>query len=150
MRYLIASVLCFLLPPTQAHACLGASLEDTLFFETLPDLQLAADVIAKVDLSDFNVMDFYKGTATARVLQVIRATDERVQQGSTVPIKFMVSSCGPHRRQGNEGTIVAKVGVDGEGRLVLYPYMRRYSDNHITSPCIGKIRGKITDSCVTN
>ncbi len=147
MRYLIASVLCFLLAPTQVHACRGAVSEDTLFFEIIPDLQPAADLIAKVKLSDFNIADFYKGSATARILQVITTTDERVQQDGSFVIKFMVSSCGPHRRQGGEGTIVAKASVDSEGHIVLYPYVRRYSDDLITAPCIGKIKGKITDSC---
>ncbi len=149
MRYLVASVLCFLCAFTQAHACRGFGSENTLFFQNIPDPQPAADVIAKVVLSDFNVRDFYKGTATARVLQITRATDRRVQQGGIFPMKFMVSSCGPHRRQGNEGTIVAKVGADGEGRLVLYPYLRRYSDDHVTPPCVGGIQENIFYNCMT-
>lgn len=147
MRYLIALVLCVLLVPTQVHACLGAILEDTLFFDAIPNMQPDADVIAKVSLLDVSVLDFYKGTATARVLQVLKTPDERIHQGSMISIKFMVSSCGPNHERGNEGIIIAKAGSDSEGRLVLYPYMRRYSDARITAPCIGKLQGQITDSC---
>ncbi|MBI3571665.1 MAG: hypothetical protein HY082_11300 [Gammaproteobacteria bacterium] len=134
MRYLIALVLCALLVPTHVHACLGASMEYSLFFETIPNLQPDADVIAKVTLLDVSVLDFYKGTATAKVLQVLKTPDERVHQGSILSMKFMVSSCGPNHSNGNEGTIIAKAGADSEGRLVLYPYMRRYSDGRITPP----------------
>lgn len=150
MRYLIALVLCVMLVPTQVHACRGASMEDTLFFETIPNLQPDADVIAKVTLLDVSVMDFYKGTATAKILQVLKTPDERFHQGSIISMKFMVSSCGPNHISGNEGTIIAKAGADSEGRLVLYPYMRRYSDGRITIPCMGKLQGQITDSCALN
>src|SRR5438105_423073 len=136
MRYLIALVLCVLLVPAQVHACLGASMEDTLFFETIPNLQPDPDVIAKVNLSNVSVSDFYKGTATAKVLQVLKVPNERIHKGSIVSMKFMFSSCGPNHANGNEGTIIAKAGTDSEGRFVLYPYMRRYSDGHITAPCM--------------
>jgi hypothetical protein len=150
MRYLIALVLCVLLAPTQVHACQGAILEDTLFFDAIPEVQPDADVIAKVVLLDVSILDFYKGTATAKVLQVLKAPDERIHPGSMISMKFMVSSCGPNHRGGNEGTIIAKAGADGEGRLVFYPYMRRYSDGRITAPCMGRLHGKITDSCANN
>lgn len=150
MRYLIALLFCILLVPAHVQACRGAMEEDTVFFETIPALQLDADVIAKVTVSDVSILDFYKGTATVKVLQVLRTADERVHQGSVASLKFMVSSCGPHHKSGNEGTIIAKAGADSEGRLVLYPYMRRYSDGHITVPCMGRLQGKITDSCSLN
>lgn len=150
MRYLIALVLCVLMAPTQAHACRGASLENTLFFETIPDLQPDVDVIANVTLLDVSVFDFYKGTATAKVLQVLKTTDKRVHQGSTISMKFMFSSCGPNHKKGNEGTIIAKVIPDSNGHLVLYPYMRRYSDGRITVSCMGKLQGQISDSCSNN
>ena len=149
MRYLIALAFCFPLVAPQAHACRGASEEHTLFFETIPNPQPDADVIAKVTLLDVSVLDFHKGTATVKVLQVLKTPDERVHQGSILSMKFGVTSCGPNYRNGN-GTIIAKAGADSEGRLVLYPYMRRYSDGHITVPCMGKLQGQITDSCAHN
>jgi len=150
MRYLIALVLCVLLAPTQVLACREAIMEDTLFFDAIPEMQPDADVIAKVILLDVSVLDFYKGTATAKVLHVLKAPDERVHPGSMISMKFMVSSCGPNHSSGNEGTIVAKAGADGEGHLELYPYMRRYSDGRITAPCMGRLHGQITDSCANN
>jgi hypothetical protein len=150
MRYLIALVLCVLLAPLQVHACLGASSEDTLFFDPIPEMQPDADVIAKVILLNVSVLDFYKGTATAKVLQVLKTPDERVHPGSIISMKFMVSSCGPHHRSGNQGKIIAKAGADGEGRLVLYPYMRRYNDGNITVPCMARLHGKISDYCANN
>jgi hypothetical protein len=136
MRYLTALVLSVLLVPTQVHACLGASMEDTLFFETIPNLQPDVDVIAKVTLLNVSVLDFYKGTATAKVLQVLKTSDERVHQGSIITMKYLVSSCGPNHIHGNEGTIIAKAGADSKGRFVWYPYMRRYSDGRIRPPAI--------------
>lgn len=150
MRYLISLVLCVLLAPTQVHACLGATFEHTLFFDAIPNMQPDADVIAKVSLLNVSVVDNYKGTATARVLQVLKASDERVHQGSIISIQFMFTSCGPNHRTGNEGTIIAKARADSEGHPVLYPYTRRYSDGHLTAPCMNKLQGKITDSCENN
>lgn len=150
MRYLTVLVLCVLLVPTQVHACLGADMEDTLFFETIPNLQPDADVIAEVTLLNVSVLDFYKGTATAKVLQVLKTPNERIHQGSIISVKFMFSSCGPNHINGDEGRIIAKAGTDSEGRFALYPYMRRYSDGRITAPCMGKLQGQITDSCARN
>ena len=148
MRLLVALTSCFLLIVPQAHACRGQG--DTLFFEATPNPQPDADVIVKVTLSDVSVSEFYKGIATARVLQVLKAPDKKLSQGSIVTMKYMVSSCGPDPINGSEGTIIAKTGADAEGRFVLYPYTRRYEDGRITAPCIGRLRGQITDSCVHN
>jgi len=135
MRYLIALAFCFLLIAPHVHACRGGQ-EDTLFFETIPNPQPDADVIAKVTLLDVSVLGFYKGTATAKVLQTPKTSDKRVHQGRIITMKYLVSSCGPNHMLGNEGTIIAKAGTDSEGGLVLYPYMRRYSDGHITPPAM--------------
>lgn len=148
MRFLIALASCLLLLAHQVHACRGQG--DTLFFEAIPNPQPDADVIVKVTLSDVSESEFYKGTATAKVLQVLKAPDEILFQGSIVTMKYMVSSCGPDPINGSEGTIIAKTGADAEGRFVLYPYTRRYEDGRITAPCIGKLRGQITDSCAHN
>lgn len=150
MRYLIALVLLVLQVPTQVHACLGASMEDTLFFETIPKLRPDADVIAKVTLLNVSVLDSYKGTATAKILQILKTPNERIRRGSVISMSFMFSSCGPNHMNGNEGAIIAKAGTDSKGNFVLYPYVRRYGDDRITAPCMGKLQGKTTDSCARN
>jgi hypothetical protein len=108
-------------------------LEDTLFFETIPDSRLEADLIAKVSLSDVN-----RGTATAELIHVIQTSDARVNQGEKIPVQYSFTSCGPNHQNGAEGIVIAKTGTDSEGRLVLYPYMRRYSDGRITPPPTSK------------
>lgn len=123
MRSLMALVLCVLLAPMQAHACLWAGLQDSLFFKTIPTTQPDADVIAQVVLLDASVLDFYKGAATAKVLQVLKTSDERVQQGSVISLKFLVTSCGPTVKAGMSGVIIAKTGTDSNGSLELYPYL---------------------------
>jgi hypothetical protein len=148
MRFLVAVTSCFFLLVSQAQACRGQG--DTLFFEATPNPQPDADVIVKVTLSDVSVSEFIKGIATAKVLQVLMAPDKKLSQGSIVTMKYMVSSCGPDPINGSEGIIIAKAGTDAEGRFVLYPYTRRHEDGRITAPCIGRLSGQITDSCVHN
>lgn len=104
-------------------------MEDTLFFKTIPNPQPNADVIAKVSLSDVN-----RGTATAKLIEVLKTSDARVHQGDKIPMTYRFTSCGPNHINGDEGTIIAKIGTDSGGRLVLFPYMRRYMDGHLTLP----------------
>ena len=151
-RKLIACVLCLIAP--QVHACMGAQMEDTIFFNAdarhrmydnqppsrskaigmvspLPD----ADVIAEIFLTDLNDHDESStAMATANVIRVIKTTDARVRQGAKITVKFDVSSCGPQHRNGHTGSIFAKVGTDSEGRLVLCLYSRRFIDGLINSP----------------
>lgn len=135
MRYLIALAWCFIFLSSQAQACRGRILEDTLFFEILPNPPLNANLIAKVSLSDVS-----RGTATAEIIQVLQTSEAEVQQGEKIPIRFSFSSCGPNHKNGAKGTIIAKIGIDSVGRLVLYPYMRRYSDGRITPPYLSADR----------
>ncbi len=129
MRYLIALASCLLFLSLQAQACRGQILEDTLFFETLPSPPLNANLIAKVSLSEVS-----RGTATAEIIQVLTTSATEIHQGEKFPIKFSFSSCGPNHKNGATGVIIAKTGIDSVGHLVLYPYMRRYSDGRITPP----------------
>ena len=131
MRSLIALTFCCLLASPQAHACLWVGDNYTLFFETIPGLQPGVDVIAKVSLSD--VKDEADGTATATIMQVLKTSDKRVHQGSKITMKYRSSSCGPSPRNGSGGTIIARLGADSAGRMVLYPYMQRFHDGHIDS-----------------
>jgi len=133
MRHFIASVFFFLLTFPQAHACLGPSLEFTLFFETIPNPQPDADVIAKVSLSDMN-----DGAATVTIVELFKTSDQRVHQGDKIVMKFMDTSCGPYRRHGDKGTIIAKVGVDIEDRLVLCAYTRRFQDGMLYPPSVNE------------
>jgi len=104
----------------QVLACWWHDDQNSLFFETIPDLQPDAGVIARVAL--LNVTDH--GTATAKVLQVLKTSDESIRQGTIVTMSYVVTSCGPSPANSTEGTIIANTGSDKENRLVLYPYLR--------------------------
>lgn len=129
MRYLIVLASCLLFLSLQAQACRGRILEYTIFFETLPSPPLNANLIAKVTLSEVG-----RGTATAEIIQVLPTSTTEIHQGEKLPINFSFSSCGPNHQNGAAGIIIAQTGIDSVGRLVLYPYMRRYSDGRITPP----------------
>lgn len=129
MRYLIVLASCLLFLSLQAQACRGRILEHTIFFETLPSPPLNANLIAKVTLSEVS-----RGTATAEIMQVLITSASKIHQGEKFPIRFSFSSCGPNHQNGATGVIIAQTGTDDVGRLLLYPYMRRYSDGRITPP----------------
>jgi len=131
MRTLIALVFCFLLASPQVYACRDDG--ETLFFDTIPNPPPDADVIAKISLSDVK-NDQGIVTATATVIQVLKTSDTRVHQGSKIAMKFTKTSCGPWARNGNEGTIIAKVGTDSKGRLVLCPYTRKFMRKGSATP----------------
>lgn len=101
----------------------------TLFFEAIPNPQPDADVIAIVSLSDV-----IWGTATAKITQVLKTSDARVHESEKFAMKYRFTSCGPNHNNGDEGTIIARVGNDSKGSLVLYPYMRRRGDGRIREP----------------
>jgi hypothetical protein len=138
MRYLITLVCSFLLATPQANACRGLSMESTLFFKTIPNPTPDADLIAKVALLDVSVLDLYKGTATAKVLRVIKTADGRVHEGDIISLNYLVSSCGPNHQSGHEGTIVVKGGADSTGHLIWYPYTYRDSGGMFWPPAISK------------
>lgn len=145
-------VFCFLFASPPAQACLGADLEDTLFFNAndqplfvdrisqkpskaqgLVDLPPEAEVIAEVILTGPETARIRKPDA-ANIVRVIKTSDPRVRPGEKIPIKYALTSCGPNHINGDEGTIAAQIGVDIDDRLVLCPYSRRFSDGHISSP----------------
>jgi hypothetical protein len=156
MRPLIALALCLLLVPLQVHACLGLFGNEFIFFETIPDPQAEGDVIAKVLLSDVHEKTKTATvTATATVMQVLKTSDARVQQGAKIIVKYEFTSCGPDHRDGGEGTIIARTGTDSKGLFVLYPYSyRRYGDRRISPPFsmksafCGNFRNQTPDFCV--
>lgn len=137
MRYLIVLVCCILLAPTQADACLGASMEHTFFFETIPDPQPDADVIAVISVSA-KTYDRRAGSQTtmATVIQILKSSDARVKQGDTIPMKYQSTSCGPDPLIGSKGTIIALTGTDSKGRLVLHPYTQWFIPDHRIEPPI--------------
>ena len=125
MRLLIAFVVCFLALPV--HACMGRILDDTLFFDGLPGLQLEADVIARVVLSEVE-----RGRAKAEIVEVVTTSGVEAHEGQHFMLEYAFSSCGPNHRDGDQGMIIAKL-ADGDERVLL-PYLRRFSDGRITPP----------------
>jgi len=125
MRLLIAFVVCFLALPV--HACMGRILEDTLFFEALPQPPLEAGVIARVVISEVD-----GGRARAEIVEVVATSGVEVREGQQFLLDYAFSSCGPNHRDGDQGMIIAKL-ADGDERVLL-PYMRRFSDGRITPP----------------
>lgn len=97
----------------------------TLFFESIPSPQPDAAVIARVALSQVNE-EMGLGTATATVIEVLKASDGRIRQGDKIAMKYRATSCGPDHENGDSGTIIAKAGADIKGRIVLYPYIHDY------------------------
>lgn len=137
MRHFISLTLFFLLISPQVHACLGPDSEESFFFESIPDSQPDADLIAIVSVSD-NTEDWRSGiqTTMATVIQVMKSSDVRVKQGDKIPMKYMSTSCGPVALTGSKGMIIAKTGTDSKGRLVLHPYTYRDGDQRIEPPVI--------------
>lgn len=136
MRYLVALSLGFLIVSSQAHACRDPMSGTTLFFEAVPSPQLEAELIARVSLSEVNE-GLGRGTATATVIEVLKASNARIRQGDKIAMKYRATSCGPNQENGDSGTIIARTGADSNGRLVLYPYMH---DHHgrIDPPSMGE------------
>lgn len=125
MRLLIAFFVCSLALPV--HACMGRILEDTLFFEALPEPQLEADVIARVVLSDVD-----GGRARAEIVEVVATSGVEVHEGQQFMLEYAFSSCGPNHRDGDQGMIITKL-ADVDERVLL-PYLRRFSDGRIATP----------------
>ena len=158
-RYLMALVFCSLLLSPQVHACMGAFLETTLFFDAFPELppdaDEDADVIAEVVLltdipTDSAIANIVRGlkayiagvlltdmpsdSATAKIVRVLKTSDARVREGKKIDMKFLFTSCDNRHRNGDKGIILAKVGADFFGSLVLCPYSRRSGDGRIFPP----------------
>jgi hypothetical protein len=137
VRYPLILILCFLVLSPQAHACLGPDSWHNLFFETIPNPQPDADLIAIISVSDKKeprggvVM-----TAMATVIQVIKTSDARVKQGEKIPMQLENTSCGPDPLIGSKGTIIAKLRTDSKNRLVLHPYTHTNYKNLITPPAL--------------
>jgi len=125
MRYLIALVFCLLMASPSAHACASQNDLRSLFFGSIPDPQPDADVIAKVSLSNVDSL------ATATVMQVMKASDAEIREGSKIAMLINISTCGPWVKNGAKGTIIAKIGKDDKGRPVLCPYTSRWGDGRI-------------------
>ncbi|HJV93472.1 MAG TPA: hypothetical protein VJ572_08335 [Azonexus sp.] len=138
MRYLIALVFCLMMVSAQVHACRDPNSWDMVFFETIPNPQPDADMIAKVSLSDVNEeMNTATVTAIATVIQVLKTSDARVHEGDKIAMKYRFTSCGPDHKNGDQGTIIAKTGSDINGRPMLYPYMHNFR-GRITLPSLSE------------
>lgn len=125
MRYLVVLSLCSLIVSPQVHACRNPMSQTTLFFETIPSPQPAADLIARVSLSEVNET-MGLGMATATVIEVLRTSDAKIHQGDKITMKYQATSCGPAHKNGDNGVIIARTGADIHGHLVLYPYEHDY------------------------
>jgi hypothetical protein len=134
MHRLIALGFCLLLGSPQVHACRGG-MENTLFFNAIPNPQPDADLIARVFLSDVNEKSkTTTATVTVTVMQVLGASDAKFQPGDKISMKYMVDSCGPRHKSGDEGIIIAIAVTDSEGNLTLHPYMHSRSNDRPILP----------------
>lgn len=82
MRYFLGLVFGLLLGLQHVHACLTRDSWNILFFKAIPDPQPEADLIAIVSVSDDKKPR--RGAAvmaTATVIQVLKASDDRVRKG---------------------------------------------------------------------
>jgi hypothetical protein len=135
MRYFMTLVFFLLLGPSHGHACSGSW--NSLFFETIPNPQPDADLIAIV--STLGKKEQETGvtvTEMATVIEVLKTSDARIKKGASIAMQLENSSCGPDPRVGSKGMIIAKVGTDSKGRLVVYPYTYTRGDNKITPPAM--------------
>ena len=133
MRMIALFFALILLPAGMAQACMGAMLEDSLFFEQMPEPTLDADVVARVTIKQI-VPDHEPNamvTAAARVDEVVSGS---TKVGDIIELRYIVSSCGPNQKEGNSGLIIAKHTTDIKGRAALTPYTIRPSDGRIDSP----------------
>lgn len=143
MRLSFALGAALLLALPQAYACMGPGMGDTIFFETLPNPQPDADLIAHISIDE--VKGKWGESATVTVVDVIKTTGDWVKGGDKVGIKYQVTSCGPEYKAGDKGTIFAMTGIDSEGRVVLYPYMHAERDiNLVRPPLSGTVRTPVT------
>ena len=110
MRYFIASALCLLMAFSQAHGCQGG-MENSLFFDAIPNPQPDADVIARIAWWSVSGLRSDIGTAKAEVLEVLKSSDARIFKGSVVPMLYPSTRCDFFQRNGNKGIIIAKAGA---------------------------------------
>ena len=98
--------------------------------KAIPEIPPDADVVVEVVMTK---------AYTAYIVKVIKTSDARIRQGDEIYLAYAISSCGPAKpggqcsimvstgghpsqKSGDKGTIIAKIGTDGEGRLLLCPY----------------------------
>ena len=92
--------------------------------------------MARVSLSEVNE-ELGLGTEKAAVIEVLKASDERIHQGDKIAMKYQATSCGPDHKNGDTGMIIARTGADIKGHLVLYPYMHDYH-GRVEAPSISR------------
>ena len=147
---LIAFIFCFLLVSVQVQA-MPSIIDINFFLDSIDEAPPDSDVIAEVSITDTE-----KGSkllaATVNIVEVVKSSDARVRQGEKIAVKSVLTGYGPHNGRmpsglcqyrfnhnpGDKGTIIAKVGTDIEGRLVLCPYSNKARDGRINPPLAGE------------
>lgn len=131
MRTLVMMMaLMWLLPVSAAQACMGAMLEDTIFFEKMPEKPLDADIVAKVTLGNV-IHDGIIASATARVSEVVKGN---LSIGDKILLRYVVSSCGPNHQFGGSGLIIVKRTGVVNGEPAYTPYTRNFVGTRIGFP----------------
>ena len=147
---IIAFIFCILLVSAQVHA-MRRTISIHFFFDSANEPPTDADVIAEVTIADAK-MGSKLLAATVHIEKLMKTSDARVRQGEKIAVKYVPTGCERHERgeisgschymfsrnPGDKGTIVAKVGTDIEGRLVLCPYSNKSSDDRINPPLAGE------------
>ncbi len=135
IHYFAVLILFSITAISPAKACRGAMEENTIFFEKDYNSKFDSDITAKIILDRIINLDKKPyNIAFARITDVIEASAMNIQQGDNVQLQYEYTSCGPNHKAGDEGIIIAKISVDEKGKIILYPYERRYSDNQINPP----------------
>lgn len=153
LRGLIAFIFCVLLASPQMQAGMPGDYQEFLYHneprwphvKAMPQIPPDADVVAEIIMTntegDSKLLAF-----SAYIVKVIKTSDARIRQDDTVYVAYARSSCGPAKpgdkcsiwvstsgsplyKHGDKGTIIAKIGTDAEGRLVLCPYT--YSNRNL-------------------
>lgn len=143
---IITFIFCFLIVSPQASAfCLFSSKPwPRIFFdEPVPELKSEADVVIKIRLLTSMFGDERWAAASAE--QPVNTSGVRIRQGEIIAIRhYSNSECETYF--GNEqGTIIAQVGTDIEGRLMLCPYLN--DDGRLGSPYVDECTpGKVEEA----
>ena len=108
-----------LLGPVSAYACMGYSMEDTVFFPKVTEDLQKEDIVAEVKITDIRKKD-NRSFAVADILSLKHGE----LPGRKIEFEIELTSCGPHQAVGESGLIIGRV-INTDGKLPLLKVMMR-------------------------